>query len=68
MPGVIVITSGHRTNHVQGDLIFSQLAGVLSIYRRGAGTEAPVAIYPAETWVRAVADDIEVGDVGPDLG
>jgi hypothetical protein len=68
MPGVIVMTSAHRTNHVPGDLVFSQHDGVLSIHQRGMGTEAPVAIYPAGTWVRAVADDIEVGDEGPDLG
>jgi hypothetical protein len=68
MPGVIVMTSAHRTNHIQGDLVFNQHDGILNIYQRGAGTEAPVAIYPAETWVRAVADDVEVGDEGPDLG
>lgn len=59
MPGVKVITNTGRTDHLKGDLVIEYKDGALLVYRQGRENDAPAAVYAADMWASAAADDIE---------
>jgi hypothetical protein len=60
MPGVRVITNTGRTDHLKGDLVIEYKDGALLVLRQGHGlNDSPVAVYAADMWASAAADDIE---------
>jgi hypothetical protein len=60
MPGVKVITNTGRTDHLKGDLVIEYKDGALLVLRQGHGlNDAPAAVYAADMWASAAADDIE---------
>jgi hypothetical protein len=60
MPGVRVITNTGRTDHLKGDLVIECKDGALLVYRQGYGlNDPPAAVYAADMWASAAADDIE---------
>ena len=59
MPGVRVITNTGRTDHLKGDLVIQYKDGALLILRQGHEADTPAAVYAADMWASAAADDIE---------
>jgi hypothetical protein len=59
MPGVRVITNTGRTDHLKGDLVIQYKDGALLVLRLGHEADAPAAVYAADMWASAAADDIE---------
>jgi hypothetical protein len=59
MPGVRVITNTGRTDHLKGDLVIQYKDGALLVLRQGHEAGAPAAVYAADMWASAAADDIE---------
>jgi hypothetical protein len=61
MPGLKVITNTGRTDHLKGDLVIEYKDGALLVYRQGrhGPNDPPAAVYAADMWASAAADDIE---------